>query len=213
MRAPVVPAGENIRTADQRVFLSLTWKQFETLLSVRGDAAGPRIAYLEGVLELMSPSLDHERIKSILGRILEAYALETGLELSAYGSWTLKRRAKQSAAEPDECYVFGVDPSPGRPDLVIEVVWTSGGLEKLEIYQRLGIPEVWQWESGALRIFVLRGDRYVEAEKSDLVPGLDVRGLPRFLSYPTMTQAIRAFRASLASPKRRRRRATVRRVR
>ncbi|MEG4506483.1 Uma2 family endonuclease [Microcoleus sp. F6_B4] len=34
------------------------------------------------------------------------------------------------------------------PDLAIEVVFTSGGIDKLQLYKRLGIPEVWFWEDG-----------------------------------------------------------------
>jgi hypothetical protein len=90
--APVtrVPAGESVPTADQRlVTYNLPWSHYETQLALRGDAPVPRVAYLQGVMELMTPSKDHERIKSYVGRLVEAYALERGLDLSPYGGWTL----------------------------------------------------------------------------------------------------------------------------
>jgi Uma2 family endonuclease len=82
-----VPAGEYVPTADQRlVTYNVPWSHYEAQLALRGDAPIPRMAYLEGAMELMSPSKDHERIKSYLGRLLEAYALERDLDLSPYGA-------------------------------------------------------------------------------------------------------------------------------
>ena len=44
-----------------------------------------------------------------------------------------------SSIEADECYVVGVlEAEPERPDLAVEVVWTGGGLSKLEVYRGLG---------------------------------------------------------------------------
>jgi Uma2 family endonuclease len=54
-------------------------------------------------MELMSPSKDHERIKSFIGRLIETFALERGIELSPYGGWTLKEAPKRAGVEPDEC--------------------------------------------------------------------------------------------------------------
>ena len=137
------PAGEQVPTADQRlVTYGVPWSHYETQLALRGDHPVPRIAFLEGALELMSPSKDRERIKSYIGRLVEAYALEREIDLSPYGSWTLKQAPQQAGLEPDECYLVG-DQQRDTPDLAIEVVWTSGGIEKLEIYRRLGVGEVW----------------------------------------------------------------------
>src|SRR5262245_10548769 len=115
----------------------IAWSGYEAQLALRGDAPVPRVAYLDGAMELMSPSRDQERIKSYIGRLIETYALERGLELSPYGAWTLGRAPKAAGLEPDECYIVGSDQRGERPDLAIEVVWTHGGLDKLEIYRRL----------------------------------------------------------------------------
>ena len=193
-----VPAGEYVPTADQRVvFHAVPWSSYEGYLALRGEASSPRIAYLDGALELMSPSKYHESKKSYIGRLVETYALERGLDLSPYGSWTLKNSPQQSGAEPDECYIVGTDQSRERPDLVIEVVWTSGGLDKLEIYRRLGIGEVWFWKDGRIEIHVRRGDGYETSAVSVLFPELDIALLCSFLDYPTATQAVRAFRDAL----------------
>jgi hypothetical protein len=58
------PPGELVARADPRILMSMTWGGYEALMKARGDVAGPRIAFLDGVVELMSPSRDHERIKS-----------------------------------------------------------------------------------------------------------------------------------------------------
>lgn len=175
----------------------VAWSDFEAQLALRGDASGPRIAYLDGALELTSPSRDHERIKSYLGRLIEAYALERGVDLSPYGSWTLRSAPKASGIEPDECYIIGSDQRAERPDLAIEVDWTSGGLDKLEIYRRLAVAEVWTWRDGEVSIRVLRDGAYERVEHSEKLPGIDVRLLASFLDHPTAMQAVRAFRAAL----------------
>lgn len=193
-----IAAGEYVPTADQRVVLhGVPWSHYETHLALRGEASTPRIAYLDGELELRSPSKHHERNKSYIGRLLEAYALERGLDLSPYGSWTLKSAPRQSGAEPDECYLVGPDQGRERPDLAIEVVWTSGGIDKLEIYARLGVEEVWFWKDDRIEVHLLRGDRYERAERSALFPELDIPLLCSFLDRPTALQAVRAFREAL----------------
>jgi Uma2 family endonuclease len=198
MAAPVTThAGEHVPTADQRlVSYGVPWSHYEAQLALRGDAPVPRIAYLEGALELMSPSKDHERIKSYIGRLVEAYALERGIDLSPYGAWTLKSPPNQSGLEPDECYLVG-DQSKEAPDLAIEVVWTSGGIDKLEIYRRLGIGEVWFWKASRIEVHVLRQLRYERSDRSSLFPDLDLELLCSFLDLPTALQAVKAFRQAL----------------
>jgi Uma2 family endonuclease len=185
---------------DQRlVMYGISWSGYEAQLALRGEAPVPRIAYLDGTMELMSPSRDHERIKSYIGRLIEAWALERGVDLSPYGAWTVRHAPKASGLEPDECYIVGSEQHAERPDLAIEVLWTAGGIDKFEIYRRLGVPEVWVWRDGAIVIHVLRasGD-YEISQQSVQLPGLDVLMLSSFLEYPTAMQAVRAFRKALA---------------
>jgi Uma2 family endonuclease len=198
LTSPAVPAGEHVPTADQRVVMyGVLWSHYETYLAFRGEASGPRLAFLDGALELMSPSKDHERIKSYIGCLLEAYALERGIDMSPYGAWTLKNSPRQSGAEPDECYLVGSDQDGTTPHLAIEVVWTTGGIDKLEIYRRLGVGEVWFWKDGKIEIHLLRSGGYEESERSALFPSLDLVQLCSFLDRPTALQAVRAFRDAL----------------
>ena len=174
------------------------WSHFEAQLALRGDTPVPRMAYLDGALELMRPSKDDERIKSYLGCLLEAYALETGRDLSPYGAWTLKHAPAAAGLEPDECYIVGSDQDRRVPDLAIEVVWTSGGIDKLEIYRRLGVGEVWTWRDERIEVHLLEGDRIERAERSGLFPDLDLDLLVSLLDRPTALQAVRALRETLA---------------
>ena len=86
------------------------------------------------------------------------------------------------------------------PDLAIEVIWTAGGIDTLEIYRRLGIGEVWFWKRERIEIHVLRRDAYEVAERSRLFPDLDVGLLASLLDRPTALQAVRAFVEALRPP-------------
>lgn len=184
--------------SDQHIILhGMTWKDYEILLAVRGDRAGVRMYYLNGAIELMSPSRSHEGVKTTIARLLEAYCDERGVELSGYGAWTLRNAPKERGAEPDECYIVG-DTHKEIPDLVIEIAWTHGGLDKLEIYRGLGVPEVWMWDrEEGLRIFALSGEHYQLRARSAFLPELDPAWLAGFLDQPTQSQAVRALRAAL----------------
>jgi Uma2 family endonuclease len=83
------------------------------------------------------------------------------------------------------------------PDVAIEVVWTSGGIDKLEIYRRLGVSEVWFWKDGRIDVHVLQQGRYEPATSSNVFPDLDFVQLCACLDRPTAMQAVRAFRDTL----------------
>jgi Uma2 family endonuclease len=178
-------------------FRGVTWADYQRFLELRGERSAPRITFLEGTLEIMSPSRSHGTIKSIIGRLVEVYCLERGVDFSTYGSWTLESEESERGAEPDECYVFGEVRDPERPDLAIEVVWTSGGLDKLEVYRKLGVREVWYWRKGRILLHALRGERYEPITSSEVLPGIDPAELASFVDRPTTSQAIRDYREAL----------------
>jgi Uma2 family endonuclease len=121
-----------------------------------------------------------------------------GIDLERYGSWTVKKAQKQRGVEPDECYVIGARQTPPEvPDIAIEIVWTAGGIDKLEVYRGLGVPEVWFWQDGTLHFYILRGAAYVTSPKSSLLPTLDPALLARFMSGQSQTQVVRNFRQVL----------------
>lgn len=183
-----------------------TWADYERLLRMRGDHSAPRIQYLDGTVEIMSPSDFHEGIASVIGRLVEAWCDVKGIEFSPFGSWTLKKRSKRGGAEPDECYLIGDYARPRkRPDFAIEVIWTSGGIDKLEIYRRLRVREVWIWEESRLTAYGLHGARYRKLTTSRVLPGIDLAQLASFITLSKATsRVVRAYRRALSGPRKRR---------
>jgi Uma2 family endonuclease len=185
---------------DQRVHVSgVTWPQYEALRSAFDEFPAVRLTYREGELEIVVTSPEHERIKTMLARLVEIYAAERSVPLNGYGSTTFRKRARERGLEPDECYVLGT-PLVEFPDLAIEVALTSGGIDKLDVYAGLSIPEVWLWKNESLEVWRLAptGDTYDRHPRSLLLPDLDLDTLARFVSWPNQTAAVRAFRDTLA---------------
>ena len=198
MDAPIVPTLGEERDVDQVVVLTgVSWEQYLALSKTRRKW-DPRMAFLDGALELMVTSTAHEDAKIILGRMLEGYALVSGVSLNGRGNATFKRKAQQAGVEPDECYWIG--PSRRFPQIAIEVVHTSGGINKLEAYRRLRIEEVWFWINRSLSIYHLEGRAYRLAERSHVLPRLDVHHFEKAVREAKpdeQTEAVRAYQGSL----------------
>lgn len=191
------PPNPTLPTDDIIVLRGAAWTDYQRLLAIRGERSVPRITYLAGVLELTSPSRPHETIKSMIGCLVEAWCMERGVDISPYGSWTHESEQAERGVEPDECYVLGDNPEPERCDLAIEVVWTSGALNKIDVYRKLGVRELWIWKSGALQVHSLSGENYVQVERSVLLPDLDLDELLTFVDVKPMTRAVREYREKL----------------
>lgn len=187
---------------DQVVYLSnVSWEDYERIDALRGESAIPRLTYVAGMLELLSPGTPHESDKTKLARIFEAYLEHLGIPAEGVGSWTVKNKKKKLGAEADECYVFTtspVGPSVKAPDLVIEVIYSSRGVDKLEVWRKLGAKEVWFWQRGELAVFVRKAEAFVSARRSGLVPALDLELVVRCMHEKTQTAAVKALRAALA---------------
>lgn len=81
------------------------------------------------------------------------------------------------------------------------MVWTSGTIDKLEIYARLGVREVWYWQRGRLQPYALRGGEYEAIPRSEVLPDIDLDALLDCLGAPTTSAAIRAFRKTWQGPR------------
>jgi len=77
---------------DRYLTTGVSWQQYEALLVQLGDRPGFRVTYLEGVLEIVSPSLRHEDTKSRMGDLLLVYFLETDTEYYPKGSTTFRQQ-------------------------------------------------------------------------------------------------------------------------
>lgn len=181
------PAGE------QRFAIhGVSFKEYVVLREAL-DIPGLRITYCEGVLELMSPSTEHEDQKKTIARLIELHALERDVALYGYGNATFRREAKERGAERDECWMVG-----GKirdfPDIALEVVMTSGGIDKLTVYEGLGVREAWFYEEGAFRLHTLSEGGYELIERSRLIPDLDFAALARFVAMDDQHRAAKAYR-------------------
>jgi Uma2 family endonuclease len=157
------------------------------------------MTYLDGELELMSPARVHERNGITIGRLLERWSEEVGIQLEGYGHWTLKKKRVKRGCEADECYCVGrvARDDEDVPDIAIKVVHTRGGISKLEVYRKLGVREVWFFRKGRLAFHALRGTRYEAIERSELLPSLDPALIERCMAEPTQAAAIRLLLDSL----------------
>jgi Uma2 family endonuclease len=183
---------------EQRFVLrNVPWHVYVSLHdSLELAGSGVRMTYLEGTLELMRPSEAHEEYNKMLARLLEAYAEEADIDLNGRGSTTFREEPKERGLEPDECYSVG--PFSGRPDVAIEVVLTSPLVDKLRVYEGLGIREVWVWQRAQLVIHALGPDGYVVAPRSAVFPSLDLDLLSSFVKVgESQTKLVKAYRAAL----------------
>jgi Uma2 family endonuclease len=183
---------------DQVIVLhGISWPQYLAIARSRGESPRPLLAYLDGELEIVTTSRTHEWVKKMLGRLIEAYAEEMNVALNGYGQATWRKKVKKAGLEPDECYAIGK--LRKVPDLAIEVVHTSGGVDKLEIYRRLGIPEVWFWINGRFYVYRLE-QTYREVPSSVVLRGIDLDAIARVVATTDedeQTAAVRAYRKSL----------------
>ncbi len=189
---PVAPLAVE---SEQRILLSgVPWATY-VVLRDSIESAGVRMTFLEGWLEIMSPSRQHEVEKKQIARLLELFCLERDIPLFGYGSTTFRKEEKQRGLEPDECYSRGADKD--IPDVALEVVKTPGRIDKLDIYRHLGVREVWVFEAGEFHVLSLRGATYERVENSEVFPELDLLHLASFAQRTDQHVALREFRATL----------------
>lgn len=195
--------------AEQRFVVSgVDWDTYVTFSDKLGER-NIRVNYDGMNLEFMTTSLEHERAKSLLGRLLEALTEEMDIDILSGGSLTCRRQDRDRGFEPDECYWLEHEAQMrGRddidlsrdppPDLLLEVEISRSFVDRLAIAARLGVPEVWRWDGETLRILLLGADgQYSESERSRALPFLPIADFVHFL-HPDVSQSdtklLRSFR-------------------
>jgi len=195
-------------TTGHVVLYNVAWSTYEALLEDT-NSPGTRFTYDRGTLEIMSPSEEHERCKTLIGRMIEILTLELDIPVRSGGSTTWKRETKKQGLEPDECYYVTSEPQVRQretidltidppPDLVVEIEITARAVDKMPLYAGLGVPEVWRYDGKRLRIERLQEDgAYAQVAASRELPMVPPADLERFLGQrgrPDETTWIRAFR-------------------
>ena len=190
------------------VLPNISWVTYQALLTEMGNHRSARLTYDCGRLTIKMPSKLHEIINRLLARIVNTLTEEFDLEVVDIGSTTLDRKDLDKGAEPDTGFYIqnadqltGLDPDIPEtlpPDLVIEVDISSPSTQRLQIYQALGIAEIWQYtKQKGLRIYHWQSNRYVESSVSLAFPKMTVERLNQFLEQrqnQSENQVIRAVR-------------------
>ena len=182
----------SIEVVENRFVTYTDWSGYLKYLDAVGDGR-TRVTYDRGTLELMSPSNEHEQVKSILGRIVETVMVEALIDFTFGGSTTFRREDLDRGLDPDECYwianwgsflgrPYDVDSDP-PPDLVVEVDIYSSSINRLELYRVMRVPEVWRYcRDRIMRIYQLQDGKYVVCSHSPTIPKLASVDLDRILS-------------------------------
>jgi Uma2 family endonuclease len=180
------------------VLQGISWNELEQLDTLLKET-GARLTYLAGRVEIMSPlSEAHEESKRTLGLLVETYFRVKGIRFYGRGGPTIGNREDGARKEPDECY--NLETRKPLPDLVLEITVTSGGIDKLEIYQKFKISEVWFWEDGTLSVYCWRETGYEKVAQSELLPELDLDLLAKCSRMADQYDAVTKFRQMLQSP-------------
>ncbi|MEG4031788.1 MULTISPECIES: Uma2 family endonuclease [unclassified Microcoleus] len=163
---------------------NISWLEFESILQELGEKRRTRIAYSNSTLEIMVPLPEHERPKDLISDIVKILLKSAGRRYEPFGSTTFKREGA-AGVEPDACfYILNYQrminrrrllPDDPPPDLAIETDVTSK--TKIDAYKIIGVPEVWVYDSGRLRIYLLQDGEYVESDISPNFPEIAIAQL------------------------------------
>jgi len=186
--APVVRGDDRVMT------LRGGWENFELIERGCAENPGVRLFYWDGTIEIVMPGQLHEMFAHAIGTLLTLFFAYQGMPFFATGSADQKKKGV-AAAQPDQSYCVGT--LKPIPDLSIEVVFSSGGVEKLARYYAIGVLEVWFWEDGVLELFHWRESGYERVLRSEL-EGLRDLDLDVFKRYVLMGktdlgEAVRSF--------------------
>ena len=83
---------EQLETSDQESIITLygiSWEKFEAIASLLEDTK-IRLTYLDGILDIISPSREHEISKSTVGLLLETYLRHLGRRFYTTGIYSRK---------------------------------------------------------------------------------------------------------------------------
>ncbi|MEG3858689.1 Uma2 family endonuclease [Microcoleus sp. herbarium12] len=163
---------------------NITWLEFESILEELGEKRAARVAYSKETLEIMVPLPEHERPTDLISDIVKILLKSAGRRYEPFGSTTFKREGA-AGIEPDACfYILNYQrmisrrrllPDDPPPDLAIETDVASK--TTIDAYLAIGVPEVWVYDRGRLRIYLLQDGEYVESDISPNFPGIAIAQL------------------------------------
>lgn len=167
------------RSRQHFIMHGVPWSVYDSIGEIYRNRSSFRLTYDRGVLEIMSLSFNHEKIKYFVGCLIDVMTEVLDMKVIGGGSTTFRRKDLERALEPDRCYYsrhfddvagkdeidLSVDPPP---DLCVEIDVTNLSLNRMGIYAKLKVPEIWRWEDGSFTVHTLRAGRYVAGSQSKL---------------------------------------------
>lgn len=182
----IVPPGQTV------ILDGVSWHELKSILEDLGQNRSSRIAYDRGQLEIMTPLPEHEVNKVYLSNFIEILLEELDIEFCPLGSTTFKNQLMLKGIEPDSCFYIQneavvrgknrldltIDPPP---DLALEIDVTHRSHP--DIYQSLGVSELWRYDRGKLQILLLVDGKYVESDRSANFPNFSlIEVIPQYLN-------------------------------
>lgn len=196
--------------AESRVVLGdISWQQYQIIGEVLRDRPCLRLTYYRGRLEIMTTSSEHERIKRILGRLVETLAEEFEINIAPFGNMTFQQELLDQGFEPDDCFWIAHEREvramrewlPDRdppPDLTLEIEISRSAIPRMRLFGQLGVPEVWRCDGERLRVHLRQTDgTYQESEMSPTFPEIPISEVVQFLHWNEdipYLQMVRQFR-------------------
>jgi Uma2 family endonuclease len=191
-----------------------SWQDYEDLLAIRQDKKLPKLYFnaQNQEIRLMSPLPSHGNRIDTLRDLVKSLLRFQQKDWQSFDPITLKQ-FKQAGVEPDTCfYIANYRAILGKeridlsieppPDLAIEVDLTS--LTNLEVYKPIGIPELWIYNSGVLKIYLFVDKNYQESSRSLIFADWDVKSiLPKYVELAWnkgSSLALRQFEQDILIP-------------
>ncbi len=176
-----------IQPGQSLVLDEVDWRTYSRFLRLFAERTSFRLTYDRGVLEIWGSPRGPVRVAYLLGRFVDTLTEELGLTVMAGRSTTYRSRRHRRGLEPDNSYWIANEPQMrGKdvidlrkdppPDLCMEVDATRSSLDRMGIYARLCVPEVWRLDDDGLTFNVLQANGTYQ-------------GAPQSLSFPMLTPA------------------------
>jgi len=141
------------------VLRGVSW---EIYLALREDPENDqsRMTFHQGVLEITTLSYFDELVATVINRLICDWTVEHGSPMASSGCMTCQRKDLEAGLEPDFGYY----------------------IDKLPIYEEMGVAEVWHWENESVQVYRLIDNRYLEASKSQCLPNLPLNEISAALT-------------------------------
>lgn len=201
-----------VQPGQQLLLKDVSWQMYESILEELGERRATKVNYSQGLLEIITPLLEHEDDKVIIGDLVKALLEELDIEFVPLGSTTYKNKQMSAGVEADQCFYIQneaairgkkridltIDPPP---DLALEIDITSR--TRLNNYEALGVPELWRYDGQSLEINVLESGNYIKSNISHNFPSLPLEEIiPQYVEQSKIkgrNATIKAFRSWVKS--------------